>query len=224
MKHVPDWQLSALGLTNPATARKVERNLKRQSNVSRYCPLCFENAKQIPGCTMVALELLPFKATSEALRHTMLSPTITIEASEGKNADDLAKIQLLMHSEGDALGFIPVSKNFDDHGINRIYSMGQVILARDSETIIGYLAYTCHIAKKWTRIHQIIVDDKYRNRGIATEMLALLQKNTSNIPQTCWVRDDLPANDFWTKSGFTLQQRKQHPTSHSILNYYRKDI
>lgn len=214
-----NWQLAALAECNFQTMRRLERRLKDLANSPQYCPLCTPNPKPIPGTRGFALSLLPFPLHSRNYRTDM--PDVIL--ADASNAADLApfkaSIRRIMKDQAGALGFVPIG---GERGLDVLFNTGRIVLAIAGTRLVGYTAWSRLPVQPRTRIHQCVTIDAYRFQGIGRRMVEHIAAKHPENTLTCWVRNDLAANHFWTACGFIHTTTKTHKTSNSTLNHYER--
>jgi len=213
-----EWQLSTLFTTTRVNLRRFERSLKNQNNAMRYCGLCMEVPAKILGTTQYPICALPFNANSVELRNAIQMPDCEIEYALSGEESYIFCLEgcCALHAQNrQALGFIPFAKNA---GIDSAIRRGMVAYAKYNNVMVGYCLYTQNVTE--VTIQQIVVDDAFRRDGIGRKLVQMvIDSNPARIFK-CNVREDLPANDFWQRIGFTETGRKTHVTSGNTLIGY----
>lgn len=218
------FTVGAVGTCPLVVMRRLERQVKDWHNAEQFCEKCHPggNARAIPGTRPYPLEALPFPATSEELARTAEEPIIEVGFADKSwlDADAMAEIgraaQDLMQQEKHGLGWIPAG---GAAGITLMMNRGKVIVALVDGQLGGYVAFS--ETPEHVTVNQCVTQDAYRRCGLGRRMIELLKRNRPGTPLRCKVREDLPANDFWTAIGFTRTGDEPHPTSGSRLNCYQ---
>lgn len=216
------WQLGGLAECTINRMRSLERGLKDQHNVSRYCQIC-SPTKQLAYTRTKPYDigLMPW-AKSAALHTAEELLPATLQTAEEKH---MPQIIALMRQDKDALGFIPAGGN---QGLNVLLAQSRLVVATSpSGIVLGYLAFTTRPSGPDLRIkiHQCCVHDIHRFQGIGRELVRFAQ----GLPFTqlaaidCTVREDLAANHFWQSIGFELTHRTIHETSGRGLAHYSNE-
>lgn len=112
----------------------------------------------------------------------------------------LEGIAALWRKSKKTLGFFP------EQALTKYADRGEILGAIDpEENLLGYLLY--YRSRKpptgSVRIIHLCVEEEYRNRGIARQLLASLREETatcSGVSVQC--RQDFPAHSLWSKLGF----------------------
>jgi ribosomal protein S18 acetylase RimI-like enzyme len=137
-------------------------------------------------------------------------------------AYDLDNIKQLMKANKDYLGFIPIGPP-GSKGFNALIDRAQVIVAY-SAILAGYLAWT-RPDHSSIRIHQLVVHESLRKRGIGKRLLTellILEDLADRVYAE--VRADIPANAFWWACGFRPVHWRRHPSSHSVILTYERSL
>lgn len=218
------WRLGALTECTITGMRQLERYLKDQHNAKRYCEICNPNPMRIGDGRPWDLSLVGFPTTSTELDNLAdgRDPVFVRSASETDHNFLSIQSQMiaLQRADKDALGFIPTSGH---EGLTTLQRTGRIALAQVGPAIIGYAAWTACNDGDSVRIHQCVVEDSWRCRGIGKTLVDHVAEQSQRKTIVCTVRSDLPANLFWAAIGFKHCGVKLHPTSNSTLNQYRKD-
>lgn len=211
-----EWHLGGLYTTSHAGIRRIERGLKNQHNAHRYCSTCSDLPAKLTGCIAYPIDMMPFTATSKALRTTSPRP-ITIIRKSGEGIDYIPAILNLMKRDKDALGFIPAG---GDEGIQLLHDRGQVLIATENGEPCGYLAFTLASDGTTANIQQCVVDDGARLLGHGRSLVEELSRTFPAHILSAKVRDDLAANEFWLALQFSVLSIGKHKTSGSTINHY----
>lgn len=216
------WVVGSVYQSSLVSARALERELKTQHNSKRYCGICSPIPKKLPMSNWFPLGSLPFPIASEDLKKlTYEEPDIQTDFTSVLTSPALVdQIVPMMKSEGKCLGYIPCDPD-SGSGINALIDSGKIVTASIGDKLIGYLAFTKN--KKAITIQQTIVSDDFRLRGIGKKMVNMVQEKFQADVQ-CKVREDLPANDFWTSIGFDQYNEIKHKSSGSTLNCFHRSF
>lgn len=216
-----NWQLAALGVTDRTGMRAIERHVKNQNNIARYCPFCSPTPKAIPGTIPYPVETLPFPTDSRSYRRDIPPADFTVRFT---NQDDietaLPVIRGLMKTEHDKIGFLPVSGSAS---IVPAIKNGRVILAYQDKKPVGYTIYSMSTpsrAEGIATIHQCVVRENARLFGHGRRMITALAGRLTRSLLLAKVREDLSANEFWANLEFRLFEQTRHPTSRTTINLY----
>lgn len=219
-----EWQVGALGVFTGAGLRRIERKTKNQHNAARFCHICNPStAAKIEGTKDYPLASVPFPLSSRGLKDSplALSGEKVVELSTQQPAAGgkvlLAKVQMLMTEEREALGFIPAG---GDAGINVLYEQSKIALAFFGGTLVGYCLFTVDRYGLSVNIMQIVVRDDARGFGFGEWLLNRVYNTGAYQMATAKVRVDLTANEFWHRMGFDLKETVSHKSSGSRLNHY----
>lgn len=211
-----NWELSGLYQCSLVEMRKLERQFKNSHDGSRYCELCEISPVRPPGTKPISIDAVPFPRTSRSLAG-MYEP-LQLRVRLAEEGDDLGAVKRLMGLERHALGFIPVGDGPD--GLNYAVRRGRVILAEIDLELVGFLVYTLSADELVLKIQQTVTLDPFRGSGVGRAMVEFAAGRHPKSVLSCWVRDDLAANGFWTAIGFERRSGKHHKTSGSWLNNY----
>lgn len=209
------WELGGLYQGTASAIREQERLIKDQHNGPRYCTLCNDPARTPDMLTGYDVQLLPFKATSLALA----KPTKETIALHNATIDLIPGLKQIMKASNDELGFIPIG---GPQGFRYHIEHEHVVVATVNGLIAGYTAFTKNTQQR-VRIHQCVVQDQHRLKGIARAMIAKIENDHAWQQLVCRVRADLPANAFWTAIGFHKTGQLFHKTSLRLINTYSKE-
>lgn len=215
-----EWRLGGLMETSVRNMRRLERHLKDQHNAWKYCEICSQPPMAMKGCKPWPVGLVPFEATSQALRGIavyQLRPHVR-PISAGDGPEVMEQVRKLMRKDKDALGYIPAGGS---QGLQLLVSRGQIMLAEMADVVIGYAAYTVSRHNDLINIHQCCVADEYRLGGTGTKLVGAVGEKHAGIEMCCKVRSDLAANHFWEAIGFECVGSVAHKTSGNVLNHYR---
>lgn len=214
-----DWRLGGLFQCNHAVMRRLERVLKDNHRIARFCEVCTERPSILSGTLKYDVSLLNFPTDSGSIRKAAGKvPTITYRMAVKTDTKKLTKWMIhVMKVERDALGFIPGGHG---RGVEDLIHLGRVLLAEANGEPIGYLAHTA--AKDHTRItiHQLCVEDTFRFYGVGREMIEALRQLHPDKEMVAKVRYNLAANHFWNRIGFILAASVPHETSGNMIHHY----
>ena len=106
-----EWRLGGLFQCNHAVMRRLERVIKDNHRIAKFCELCTERPSTLSGTLKYEIALLPFKTDSASIRAASGQvPTITYRIATKKDVVKLTKWMIaIMKVERDAIGFIPGS-------------------------------------------------------------------------------------------------------------------
>lgn len=210
------FRLGAMGCTNVRTLRKIERQVKDWKGPAAFCSICNSDPRRIPGTTPYPVEGCPWPTDSESLARLEKEPHIGVRQSSVLDAAGGVNEELkrIMRADKDCLGFIPAGGT---EGLAVSLAAGRVFLAFADGRVIGYAAVT---HRETLNIHQCVVVDAYRRCGIGSQLVGAARAAWPHLATRAKVRDDLPANDFWSRIGFEIVDHETHETSGSRLNVY----
>lgn len=212
------WRLGAVGTCCHAQMRRIERTLKDQHNAARYCELCNETPKAIPGTTPYPLAVTGFVDNSFQMHTKLADPNLAqVAVRYATPEDDMMQVRALMRLDKDALGFVPAG---GEEGLSMLVKNERLAVAVLEGRIVGYIALT--YARGAANIHQCVVADEYRLQGIGSRLLDLVigTQTGRNHVLRAKVRNDLAANEFWMARGFTLTGQTVHHSSGNLINHY----
>lgn len=214
-----DWTLGGLYQCNHAVMRRLERTIKDNHRISRFCEVCDKSPATLPGTLKYDVHLLKFPTSSDEIRKALTAPPeIRYRIANMKDSVKLTKWMIhVMKVERDALGFIPGGSG---RGVEDLIKLGRILLAETAGEYVGYLAHTA--AKDHTRItiHQLCVADEFRCYGVGREMLHFLRRLHPEKEMVAKVRYNLAANHFWHRVGFELAASVPHETSGNLIHHY----
>lgn len=219
------WRLGSLATCTLGDMRRLERLLKRQHESGRYCELCAARdgltPRRLPDTRPMAVELLPWATDSTRLelRGRARSRVAFRLATPDDGPEVMHEVKELMSLDRHSLGFMPVGGS---QGAEWSKNNGRLVLAQDATTgqVVGFLIFT--VSKANVKIHMTCTRDSHRDCGIGRRMVQTVGGLYPELPLTCHVRDDLPANEFWHRIGFTHMESKKHRTSGSTLHRYER--
>jgi len=215
-----DWTLAGLWQTSDRNARYLERKLKQIKNAPKYCQFCGDAEKPLPKAYRYPLSLLTWTPTAadlapEATRASNLQ--IYTPASE-KEANEAYKYAIWgQRQERKCLGFIPAQE------IQRAAQNRLLTLAKINDDHVGFSYHTITSKTNTIHIHQCFVQDDARLNDYGKWLVHALAGSRPTAQIIAKVRDDLPANDFWTSIGFQRRRSVNHKTSGNLLHVYTKD-
>lgn len=212
------FRLAALGETNMACMRRLERQTKDWHGAADFCCHCTAEPRAIPGTTPQPIYNLPWPIESAGLAD-LADGSPALDVRFASRADPMSlgdDIRQLMQANKDALGFIPVG---GDSGITVSLLAGRVVVAFLDKRLVGYLLF-CETDQE-VKVQQLVVADAVRGCGIGRRSLDFLKTARPKVPFTCRVREDLHANGFWRACGFDLVGFDTHETSGARLFKYR---
>lgn len=214
-----DWTLGGLFQCNHAVMRRLERVLKDNHRIARFCEKCTERPSTLSGTLKYEVDLLPFPHDSASIRKTSGPvPTITYRLATPKDVKPMTQwIMQVMKVERDALGFIPGGHG---RGVEDLILLGRVLMAEAGGNPIGYLAHTAAKDHSRITIHQLCVDDVFRFYGVGREMIVALRNMHPTKEMVAKVRYNLAANHFWHRIGFTSAASVPHETSGNMIHHY----
>lgn len=217
-----EWQLGGLMHTTQRNMRRMERALKNIAHASRYCEVCSKEPKRLTNCTPISVAVVPFAATSRALRDTPSLPAgLTIRfAALDEPAATMDQIKKLMKADKDALGFIPAA---GEQGIGNLSGRNRLALIDAAGEILGYTAFTMNPRQDVLTIHQACVRDDMRLQGLGRKMVQLVRMEWTGKLYVAKVRHDLAANHFWPEIGFVHTESHAHETSGNLIHTYHID-
>ena len=204
------WHLCHLAQCPAYTAHLIERRLKAEGHSPRYCPVCLgREPPAIEGTTPYPITELPFDTTSE-IGHPPYQPLRILRPS----IDDLIWIDAQQTNPAKSLGHIPRS------GLERHLCRDQILLATRGPNPVGYTIWSMDVAQTRVTFHQVAVTDAHRFTGIGRALVESVGWLRPEAVLSCHVRDDLPANIFWSKLGFEIKRRKPTKNAANTLNHY----
>lgn len=122
--------------------------------------------------------------------------------------------------EKNALGFLPPV------AYEQAARQGNLYVVTDSGTYVGHLLFGGTFPR--AKIFQLHVIDSYRKKGAGSLLLRRLESELEKngfLTISAGVAADLPANEFWEKSGFSiLHQREGGATRRRTINVRVKDL
>lgn len=230
-----NWTLAALYQAPLAVMRRVERAAKDQKNGPRLCSICRardhdeESPPPLFGyIRSLPIEMVPFPTTSEHLALTTSDLSAVIVRTATGIDTELASMQIkrIMRQTRDCLGFIPIGGH---EGFVHLFERGQVTIAERDGQLIGWTAYTikqsnaglCYRPR--LTIVQTCVDDAHRLTGVGKALVEHTERARPDHLLHCRVRQDLPANEFWSSIGYNNIGTSIHNTSLHILCDYEKE-
>jgi predicted GIY-YIG superfamily endonuclease/GNAT superfamily N-acetyltransferase len=214
-----EWRLGGLFQCNHAVMRRLERVIKDNHRIAKFCEICTERPSTLTGTLKYEIALIPFPTTSHAIREAAGKvPTISYRIATKRDTAKLTKWMIsIMKVERDALGFIPGGHG---RGVEDLIHLGRVLMAEASGEPIGYLAHTASKDHARITIHQLCVEDVFRFYGVGREMLQYLRSLHPQKEMVAKVRYNLAANHFWNRVGFQLATSVPHETSGNLIHHY----
>lgn len=211
------FRLGAIGITNVRCMRRIERQTKDWHGSSQFCECCTPDPRCIPGTRSYPLEAIPFPKDSATL--ATLAPrvvSVDVRMTTDQDGRELSEqIRVLSRYDKDALGFIPAG---GEQGLSVLIPRGRVAVCHVDGELAGFCAWTTN--EESVKIHQCCVSDAHRGCGIGRSLVQCVRAARPGLPVSCRVRDDLPANEFWTAIGFARVGTDTHATSGSKLNVF----
>lgn len=209
------WRLGALYQCNLTQMRIYERQIKNTHHAPDYCD-CTGPARLLPGTIKYARELLDNAHNSQAIISPPPHPTTLQYYTPATTPAPIAEqIKTLMVLNSEELGFVPISET-------AAYKNLLTIQSPDAD-VYGYLIYSRNATANTITVNQACVDDQYRLREHGRTLISHLQSIHPGDTITAGVRQDLPANEFWSRIGFQLIGHGTHVTSRRIINHYTKE-
>jgi len=115
-------------------------------------------------------------------------------------AEDLDAIKVLTDANKSSLGFVLRPALAD--GIQR----GWLLVVEQAGQVIGFVHYR-HRRDSRTTLYEICVDEAWRGNGVGRSLVQALAAESEALGKVC-IRlkapADLPANEFYRQTGFTL--------------------
>jgi predicted GIY-YIG superfamily endonuclease/GNAT superfamily N-acetyltransferase len=211
------FRLSGLGITNVRCMRRIERQVKDWHGTRQFCSCCTPDPRGIPGTRSYPIEAIPFPRDSGTL--AMLQPKVQEVAVRLTVAGDglrlSEQVRELSRYDKDALGFIPAGGS---QGVTVLIEAGRMAVCHIDGQLAGFCAFTENAEA--VTIHQCCVADEHRGCGVGRELVTTIRQSRSGKPTSCKVREDLPANEFWTRIGFAQVGTMTHATSGMRLHIY----
>ena len=134
---------------------------------------------------------------------------------------DLEFVKLLMRSNSDSVGFIPLK------GVERAVKYGGLISQKIENERVGYLIHGPLKPFQDVYIWQECIDKDVRRMGIGRNVFFKLYKkavmnNAKGIKLRC--ADDLISNIFWESMGFQILKAEEpnNRRKRKVNNYYLK--
>lgn len=214
------WELGGLSSCTVSEMRRLERLLKRQHNAKRYCQLCQgTEAARLGEAQPLDLEVIPWPRRCEELRvYGLRSWSPRIRFAKEQEPDWVrGGIEELVRANKDGIGFIPVG---GAGGLSWAASRGKLLLGTVGQELAGFLLFSQ--GRAGCRIQQVVVADRHRRCGIGKQLVDYLGRSRPKEVLSCWVREDLIANEFWTGIGFEVIDLKKHKSSGSTLLQYER--
>lgn len=165
----------------------------------------------MPETLPISLELLPFDG-SQFQRDNKF---VDLRIREGA-AGDHGEIMRMMNSAKAELGYLTAQAITDSINARRM------AVAEIDRVVVGYATRSVNRQGNEIKFQQVFVKDEHRLKHVAASLLNFAAAKHPAASHSAHVREDLPANLFWTAQGFTLIRRKEHATSKKILNQYFK--
>lgn len=211
------FQLGAIGHTHRRGMRRIEAQAKAWKDAGAFCEVCHgAQARAIPGTRNLPLDMLPFPTESSGYASEKPKPVTVSLTSPRTPIYIMTAMRNLSQSEKDALGFIPMG---GDRGCSDYIESGNVVIALQGRTLVGYLLFGKGTADALT-IQQTVVADGLRGCGIGRKMVAAVRAKHPKVSIFARVRADLEANEFWRAVGFELLTVDTHQTSGQPLNVW----
>lgn len=214
------FKVGAIGVTHRRGLRRIERQVKDWHGAAQFCECCTSDPRAMPGTRPYPLSAVTFPLWSDELAR--LQPKIQQEEVRFARPDDpmslTGELTALMKAEKDALGFIPSGGL---GGLSLSVAAGRLIICRVDGRLAGYVAFTENDDD--VKVHQCVTEDVFRGCGYGRRMVELLAESRPGKTLKCRVRDDLPANEFWTAIGFQWYGNDTHETSGQRIRKYRRN-
>lgn len=214
-----EWTLGGLYQCNHAVMRRLERTIKDNHRISRFCDVCTEHSSILPGTQKYDLSLVKFPKDSKSIREKAgKPPVVSYRIANAKDTQKLTEWMIaVMKVERDALGFIPGGAG---KGVEDLIRLGRVLVAEIDQKPVGYIAHTASKDHARITIHQCCVDDSVRFLGVGRDMIRYLRSLHPTMEMVAKVRYNLAANHFWLRIGFQLATSVPHETSGNLIHHY----
>lgn len=213
------FTLATVSLCSHSQMRRIERLLKDRANGPRYCAICTPDPCRLPNTTPVDTANFRFPLHSSHLTKIVNDNVTLTIADEYEPKETFEAMIRLMQEEREALGWLPV-KQGGQEGVNTLMRSGQIVLAKQGNSLMGYTSFTVNPARTLVTINQCVVEDSFRFSGYGTRMVREIQDMFGEMHMKAVVKDTLAANHFWRAIGYEQIEQKRHKTSGNLLNVY----